>query len=166
MVLDWLRQVLMRDLASLSAQLDAYPDEQDIWRSVPGATNSAGTLALHLAGNLQHYFGTRLGRSGYVRDRVAEFDTRDLTRAELLRRVEDARLAVQKALQVATDESLELDYPEELGGVTLSTGQFLVHLAGHLSYHLGQLDYHRRTVTGEASVPGMQSIKALVSGNG
>jgi hypothetical protein len=38
----------------------------------------------------------------------------------------------------------------------------LLHLATHLAYHLGQIDYHRRVVTGGESLMGMQSIPALV----
>ncbi len=160
---DWLARVMMRDLEAVCVQLEAYPDERDIWKLVPGVTNSAGTLVLHLAGNLQHYVGTRLGESGYVRDRDAEFDTRNLPRAELLQILEDARLAVQATFQRTPSPSLEIEYPERVGGVKLATGQFLVHLAGHLAYHLGQLDYHRRVVTGGDSLAGMQSITALAS---
>ena len=29
------------------------------------------------------------------------------------------------------------------------TGEYLVHLSVHFAYHLGQLDYHRRVVTGQ-----------------
>jgi hypothetical protein len=31
----------------------------------------------------------------------------------------------------------------------MRTDDYLVHLATHLAYHLGQLDYHRRVVTGD-----------------
>ena len=34
-------------------------------------------------------------------------------------------------------------------GSRVQTQDFLVHLLSHLAYHLGQLDYHRRVVTGE-----------------
>jgi hypothetical protein len=39
----------------------------------------------------------------------------------------------------------------------LSTGVVLVHLATHLAYHLGQLDYHRRVVTGDSTGVGAVS---------
>lgn len=162
MLSDWLGRVILRDLESLLVQLNGYDDEKDIWRSVPGIANTTGTLALHLAGNLEHYIGAELGQSGYVRDRDAEFDTRDLPRAELLERVEKARTAVQAALQKISDESLEEEYPLEVGGSRLTTGLFLLHLAAHLAYHLGQIDYHRRVVTGSETLTGMQSIPALI----
>jgi hypothetical protein len=35
----------------------------------------------------------------------------------------------------------------------LSTRQFLIHLSGHLNYHLGQIDYLRRVTTGAGAIP-------------
>ena len=32
----------------------------------------------------------------------------------------------------------------------MTTGDYLIHLATHFAYHLGQIDYHRRVVTGVA----------------
>ncbi len=162
---DWLSRVLLRDVEGLRLQLEAYPNEDDIWKAVPGLSNSAGTLALHLAGNLQHYIGARLGGTSYVRDRRAEFDTRDVPRSELLREVEAARAAVTLGFAAVrergAENELDREYPEAIGGVTLTTGQFLVHLAAHLGYHLGQVDYHRRIVTGEDAVPGIVSPRFL-----
>ena len=40
------------------------------------------------------------------------------------------------------------DYPEPIAQARIRTGDYLVHLAMHLAYHLGQLDIHRRVVTG------------------
>ena len=77
--------ILERDLATLRREIEAYADEADLWREVPGIANVGGTLVLHLAGNIQHYFGARLGNTGYVRDRPAEFSRRNVSRAELVR---------------------------------------------------------------------------------
>ena len=44
-----------------------------LWQTMPGLTNTAGNLALHVAGNLQHYVGTELGNTAYKRDRNLEF---------------------------------------------------------------------------------------------
>jgi hypothetical protein len=48
-----------------------------------------------------------------------------------------------------------------VSGVRLNTGTFLLHLATHFAYHLGQFDYHRRLVTGAAQGVGAQSIPEL-----
>ncbi|UCF18957.1 MAG: DinB family protein [Gemmatimonadota bacterium] len=166
MLSEWIRRVMSRDMASLGAQIEAYPDDDAVWKLAPGIANSAGTLALHLAGNIEAYVGAGLGGSGYVRDREAEFSTRDLSRADILSRVESARAALDAALAKLGDVDLKAEYPLEVAGVRLSTGQFLVHLAGHLAYHLGQVDYHRRALAGGASIAGVQSIPALTGGGG
>lgn len=161
MLNEWLNRVYLRDLDSLRDQVNGYEDEADLWKRPPGVSNSAGNLALHLAGNLQFYVGTQLGHTGYVRDRPAEFGTTGLARAEVVRRIEETRAVMEKVLRDLDDRSLEAEYPIEVGGVRISTGQFLVHLAVHLGYHLGQVDFHRRTLTSGSSLPGMQSIGAL-----
>lgn len=160
---DWISRVLMRDLDSLSDQLNAYTDEADIWRTVPGIANSAGTLALHLAGNIQHFIGAQLGETGYVRDRDAEFGRRDLPRRELLEQIDAARTALETGLSQLEAGALDSPYPLELAGTRAATGQFIVHLVAHLAYHLGQVDYLRRYVTASGSIPGMQSIPALLA---
>ena len=51
-----------------SASSSLFPDDETVWRTLPGVPNSAGNLALHVAGNLQHFVGAVLGGSAYVRD--------------------------------------------------------------------------------------------------
>lgn len=142
--------MMARDLRALRRELEAYPDERDIWRVQPGIGNSAGNLTLHLAGNLQHFIGTVLNRTAYVRDRDAEFNRRDVPRAELLREV-DAAIAAVGLLSRMSDAELSKTFPQPVGGVTLATGDFLLHLASHFTWHLGQIDYHRRFFTGEGA---------------
>lgn len=141
--------ILDRDLRTLAREVEAYADERDLWQAPPGVVNSGGTLALHLAGNVQHYFGARLGGTGYDRDRPAEFADRDVPRAEILRRIEAARGAVRAAAERLDDSALAAEFPEVVSGVRVATGEYLVHLLSHFAYHLGQLDYHRRLVTGD-----------------
>jgi len=150
MFIEQLDAVLRRDLNCLKRQLEHYPDEKAIWRTAPGITNSAGTLALHMVGNLRHFIGAQFGATGYVRDRDAEFNRRDVPRAELLALVDQAITDLERALPNVDSEVLESDYPLKIANATLVTADFLMHLAAHLTYHLGQVDYHRRFVTGQA----------------
>jgi len=143
-----LAALLDRDLRTLRRELEAYPDERQIWQPVPGLPNTAGTLALHLAGNLQHFIGARWGGTGYVRNREAEFARRDVPRAELIAEIERARAAVAAGLGAIRAEELGAEFPELVGGCRIRTGDLLVHTAVHLGYHLGQVDCHRRVVTG------------------
>jgi len=152
--------ILDRDLRAVRRELEAYPDERQIWQAVPGLPNSGGTLALHLAGNLQHYIGARLGGTSYVRDRDAEFSRRDVPRSELIAEVERARTAVAEALPGVPAEALERDYPEPIADAHIRADEYLVHLCAHVAYHLGQLDSHRRLVTGNpAGVGALRPIE-------
>jgi uncharacterized damage-inducible protein DinB len=157
------RTVLLRDVDTLRREIALYPDEASLWRELPGLPNTGGTLALHLAGNLRHYIGATLGGSGYVRDRAAEFATRGLTRAELSALVDQARAEVSRALDLIDPASLDSPYPAAFDGRSISTRLFLLHLAVHLTYHLGQLDYHRRMVSGDSAGAGALSLAALLT---
>jgi hypothetical protein len=154
---------LDRDLRALRRELEAYPDERQLWSQAPGMPNSAGTLALHLAGNVQHYIGARFGGSGYVRNREAEFARRDISRAELVAEVERARAAVRTGFGAMDPEALDRDFPEVIGGSRLRTVDYLVHLCAHFAYHLGQLDSHRRVVTGNSAGVGALKVSELGS---
>lgn len=156
MAADTIRVILTRELRAVAREVDAYPSDDHLWRLVPGLPNSGGTLALHLAGNLEHYVGAVLGATGYVRDRDAEFATRALPRAEVRARVARAAAAVDETLGKLTAEQLEAEYPEPVRGRRVRTRDFLVHLVAHLGYHLGQLDYHRRM-----QAPGTGGIDAI-----
>ena len=159
------RTVLLRDLAAVRRSVLMYPDDASIWTALAGLPNAGGTLALHVAGNLQHYLGAVLGGSGYVRDRDTEFARRDVSRAELLAELDAAAAAVDGTLARLDGSAATLAsaYPERIGDRELSLGSFLVHLATHLAYHLGQLDYHRRAVTGEARGVGAVAAASLPS---
>lgn len=160
-VIDDVRRILLRDLDTLEDQLGRYPEDGQIWAPLGEIPNSAGTLALHLTGNIQHYIGAVLGGSGYVRDRPGEFADRNVPLSELLARIEATRAAVQEGLAKVDPTRLNEPYPVPIAGATLPIGRQLLHFATHFAYHLGQLDYHRRVVTGDATAVGAQSVSAL-----
>lgn len=157
-----LRRIFLRDFDTLADEIRAYPDEAQIWAAPPGVRNTAGTLALHLAGNMEHYLGAVLGGSDYVRDRPAEFADRDVPRREILDRIAAAREAADRTLSALDPSRLDEPFPVDVAGVRLPTGRQLMHLATHFAYHLGQLDYHRRIVTGDPEGVGAQSVPALL----
>jgi uncharacterized damage-inducible protein DinB len=155
--------ILDRDLRTLRREIEGYPDEDQLWEAVPGLPNCGGTLALHLAGNLQHYIGARWGGTGYVRDRDAEFARRDVPRSELVAEIERARAAVATGLARLPAAALAVEYPEVVGRSRVRTDEYLVHLCTHAAYHLGQLDAHRRLVTGNPAGAGALSPNELAS---
>lgn len=140
-------QLYTRDLDKLKAEVEAYGNEGDLWRVEGAIANSAGNLCLHLAGNLRHFFGAVIGGTDYVRDRDAEFSSKFVPRATLLAEVDAAAAVVKAVLAKITDEDLQKTYPIEVFGHPMTTEFFLVHLATHLNYHLGQIDYHRRLLS-------------------
>ena len=156
-----IERFLRRELRSLRLELEAYPDERLIWALPPGAPNSAGTLSLHLAGNLRHYIGALLGGSGYVRNREEEFAARDVPRAQLLAHLAEADAAIESTLPRLTDAELSRPFPEPIREQHLETRDLLLQLAVHLAYHLGQISYHRRLVTGDARGVGALSAAEL-----
>jgi septum formation protein len=161
-----LAHVLQREIAAMERQVLAYPDDASPWAVRPEWPNPGGTLALHLAGNLRHFVGAVLGGSGYVRDRDREFGRRDLSRAELAAELVDARLAVASALGALPSGAMDEPWPGDLpggdrGGAQVRTHAVLLHLLSHAAYHLGQVDYHRRTVSGEPGGVGAIAMAEL-----
>ncbi len=157
-----LRLVFRRDLATLEREIALYPDDEGPWRPVPGCPTLGGNLVLHLAGNLRHFVGAVLGGTGYRRDRPAEFARRGASREELLREVRLALTEVDGILEGLDPRRLGEPFPLEVGGLRPPTGLFLLHLATHLAFHLGQLDYHRRAATGDPASAGPMGVAGLV----
>ena len=58
--------------------------------------------------------------------------------------VEKLQNVVTASLEGLDESMLAKDYPLEVFGSKMSHSYFLIHLFGHFSYHLGQVNYHRR----------------------
>lgn len=144
MIINTLEVIFLRDLKRLRFEIESYQNEATIWHFEKNITNSAGNLCLHLIGNLNSYIGATLGQTGYVRDREGEFSLRNFTKAELLQQIDDTSAVVRRSLGQLTEAELEQEYPFLVFAEKTSVGFFLIHLSTHLSYHLGQINYHRR----------------------
>ena len=155
--------LLARDLGAFRRSLAAYPDDAAVWAPAAGLPNSAGTLALHAAGNLRHFVGAVLGGSTYVRRREEEFSLRGLPRVELDALLARAAEEVRATLDRLDPAMLDREYPAPAGGLRVTTGDFLVHLCTHLAFHLGQADAHRRAVTGNPEGIGAVALRETAS---
>ena len=144
MLTQTLKTLFRRDLEKLRQEILLYRDETVIWQIDKGIANSAGNLCLHLIGNLNTYIGGELGKTGYVRHRELEFSLKDVPKAELIEKIEQTISVVDRALDTVTDEQFDEEYPLLVFAEKTTTGYMLVHLATHLGYHLGQVNYHRR----------------------
>lgn len=144
-----------RDLLKLLREIQAYPDDGALWRVVPGVINSAGTLVLHLEGNLRDFIGRQLGGVAYTRQRALEFTLTGLRKGELEARVEELGRVIPATIESLTPEGMKALYPMDVLGVPLATEVFLIHLYGHLNWHLGQMDVLRRALTGDGAIAGV-----------
>ncbi len=141
-----LNSIFKRELIKLKTEIELYKDESNLWRVEKNITNSAGNLCLHLVGNLNTYIGAILGKTSYARDRDAEFSLKNIPRKELIQKIEETILVVDQVMRQLTSTQLEKEYPIIVLKESTSTGFFLVHLVSHLTYHLGQINYHRRLI--------------------
>jgi len=155
--------LIARELRALRREVEAYPTEESLWLTAAGAPNSGGTLVRHLCGNLQHFIGAVLGETGYRRDREAEFRGPPVTRAALLGEIDRTAEAVSATLALLTEGQLMATYPQVLASSRFGTGDFLLHLATHLAYHLGQVDYHRRLLAGGTDTVNAMAIPELAT---
>ena len=144
MVIDTLQKLFKRDLEKLKLEISLYKDEKNLWVIDKNILNSAGNLCLHLVGNLNTYIGAEIGKTGYIRNRDLEFSQKNIPQQQLIKMVEDTIQVVEDGLNKLNTEDLEKEYPLLVFKEKTSTGFFLIHLAVHLDYHLGQINYHRR----------------------
>lgn len=144
MLIQTLKTLFRRDLDRLRQEINLYNNEAVIWHTEKGIANSAGNLCLHLIGNLNTYIGAEIGNTGYIRQRELEFSLKDISKVRLLEKIDDTMVVVDDALNTLTEAQLDEEYPLLVFDEKTSTGYLLVHLTTHLTYHLGQINYHRR----------------------
>jgi uncharacterized damage-inducible protein DinB len=144
MLIETLQSLYRRDLEKLRQEIGAYNNEASLWKIDKNIPNSGGNLCLHLIGNLNHFIGATLGNSGYVRHRDLEFSSKDIPQNELIKKVENTIEVVENTLGGISAEQLAQTFPVKVFEDDTTTEWMLVHLATHLSYHLGQINYHRR----------------------
>lgn len=139
-----LATLITRDLQKLKSELVLYQNESSIWKTDKNITNTAGNLCLHLVGNLNTYIGATLGHTGYLRDRDAEFALKNISRYELIQKIDATIAMINSVLPEIDEKALKAEFPLLVLKEKTTTEYFLVHLAVHLGYHLGQVNYHRR----------------------
>ncbi len=143
-----LNSLFQRDLDKLLGELEAY-DERHLWQIKEGIINSGGNIALHLNGNLQHFIGAVLGETGYVRERDKEFSLKGVPVQDIIKNVRITKKVVEDTLLNKLEESnLDDIYPVKIRPEEFTVGAFLLHLYGHLSWHLGHINYLRRILAG------------------
>lgn len=146
MVIDSLKKLFDRDLDKLKDELSKYKQEKSLWAVKKNISNSAGNLTLHIIGNLNYFIGGVLGNNGYVRDRDAEFTKKDVPVNDLLQSIDEVKTTIYNTLEGISEEQLQDNFPINVFGYEMTTLFFLIHLHSHLTYHIGQINYHRRLI--------------------
>jgi len=143
-VTEALDKIFERDLLKLEEEIKLYPSEESLWKISGEIKNSGGNLCLHLCGNLQYFIGAILGGTDYRRNRELEFAAKDIPKKELILEIQKTKKTVKVTLEKIDVYLLEQEYPIQVFAYSMTTTFFLIHLASHLNYHLGQVNYHRR----------------------
>jgi hypothetical protein len=144
MTTDALIKLFKRDLNALKQEIDAYQNEDNLWISNNEISNSAGNLALHIIGNLNHFIGATIGDSGYIRQRDLEFSQKNIPKSELISEIDETLSIVESVINSLSEVDLQKEYKRRVTEEYMTTEFFLVYLTIHLAYHLGQINYHRR----------------------
>ncbi len=148
MFAEWLLEGFVSDMNKLKTEINSYADEKDLWIVKGEIANSSGNLCLHLLGNLNHFIGGILGENGYQRNRELEFSDKNVSRADLINRIDSTLEVIHKSLPNLNDEMLNETFPDRIGGKIREYGFTLIHISNHFNYHLGQINYHRRLIAG------------------
>lgn len=114
--------------------------EEDVWWRPNPASNSAGNLVLHLAGNVRQWILSGVGGAEDVRDRDREFAERGpMPRrllATLLTKTVNEACGVLKRTPTST---LGARFSKQ--GFTTTRVRAIVHVSEHFAYHAGQILY-------------------------
>jgi len=143
-MLDELIKIYDRDLDRLKKEIEAFHAEDHLWVTFGDITNPAGNLCMHLMGNLRTYIGKNIGNHPYERDRVAEFNARNIPIQKLLSEIDKTKAIVRSSLSQMDKMDLDKLYVENVLGYEMTNTFFLIHVTAHFSYHLGQINYLRR----------------------
>jgi hypothetical protein len=135
-----------RDIQRVIDEINLFKDDSNIWKTCGSLNNSSGNLVLHLLGGLNFLIGTNLGNTNYIRNRDLEFKLKDVDKAPLVEQLTDLSLMINRTLGSLTKEQLENPFPIFFDKENATINYVLVQLLLHLNYHLGQINYLRRTL--------------------
>ena len=147
-------RLFSREILKLRNEVEKYRSDDEMWLVLPGTINSGGNLVQHLIGNLRTYVGLTLGDFAYVRNRDAEFGERLFTKEKLLEEIDLLNQIISKTLEKLPREIFQNEYPHDILTIfpEQNIGMVLIHLLMHLTWHNGQINYHRRFVASQESV--------------
>ena len=87
--METLIKLFNRDMDRLKNEISSFKSVDNLWKTKNGVANTGGNLCLHLLGNLNHFIGSVIGGTDYIRNRNLEFEEKNIAVPELLNRIED-----------------------------------------------------------------------------
>ena len=114
-----LQELFIRDLERLESELTMISGEH-LWKTAPGVVN--------------------------IRNREKEFTETGISADKLINDINETSDMIVHVLSGLTNEELNESYPLDIP-MDYTIHKFLLHLYGHLSYHLGQVNYLRRILS-------------------
>jgi hypothetical protein len=140
------KEMFVKYLNQLKDEVKAYPNDGSLWKLSGDIKNTPGNLCLHICGNLKHNIGAIIGKTGYVRNRDAEFSRKNVPKNELLNEVDSTIDMISPVIDKLTDDDMKVEFPSDTFSQGGSIGLIILRVAAHMGYHLGQINYHRRLV--------------------
>ena len=132
-------------LNQLKEEISLFKTETDVWRVAGTIKNSPGNLAMHICGNMKHNFGAIILANGYIRNRDHEFSQKDTPKEAIIAEIDSTILIVNEAFEKMKPEDFLKPFPADTFGSDQTIGSVIVRLSFHFAYHLGQINYFRRT---------------------
>lgn len=116
----------------------AMLSSEQIWWRPNDSSNSAGNLALHLAGNVREWIVAGLGGAANTRQRDLEFSERGpVQRAQLVRTLRSAVLDACKVLRRL--RAADLVAPRVIQKMPVTGLNAVLHVVEHFAFHTGQI---------------------------
>jgi hypothetical protein len=135
-----------RDIQKVIDEIRLFRVEENIWNTVGSINNSSGNLTLHLIGGLNYLIGSILAKTDYVRNRDTEFTVKGVNKGQLIEQLQELNSLLDKTINSLTPEQLENPFPIFFDKENATINYVLIQLLLHINYHLGQINYLRRTL--------------------
>jgi len=143
-----IKALYLSQLDALKEEITLYKNERDLWVLTGIIKNAPGNLCLHICGNLNYFIGTLIGNTGYVRERDNEFSDKNIGRETLYKVIDDTKNMITNVFDSLSNDDFTRIYPDNKFGENPTYAFVFARLVSHLSYHLGQINYHRRITGG------------------
>jgi len=141
-----LARLYKRDIEKLINELNLFNYEENLWKTTGSINNSCGNLTLHMIGGLNFHIGVTLAKIDFSRNRDQEFIKKGISRKSLTDQLNALISLTVDTITSMSDEQLSGPHPKLYDGERETISYVLTQILLHLNYHLGQVNYLRRTL--------------------